>query len=341
MRSIINVISLGILIVVGTNLLNGEQNPVLFADPQTEQELKYLNQNPGKDQDEGRKNLIKLAEITNKYQENAQVHQVIAKILYEVIGDYELAAYEIKMSRALLTKESLADSLLQSKEKDIKSLINEELNPIEKDLENNYTTLRFKIKDIIIPRLCMIRDTKIVFRYDEKAVKDAEMHKILRLEYLKQKLVNIDFQFSSYDPIDREVFFEITYFPIIQAETENIFSITINNARRYRFDVISKELEPIEVDWLDFDLIESVPEMTIELIHDPSLKLAANNIGQRQYFYLDENKNVRNSYIPVQQYSTIEVKIEKYPRMKFEQFIQILSKVSVVGIIIATFIIVR
>ena len=317
---------------------------ILITNPETEQKMEVANnnylQNP-------QNILMDMESVLSEFPNNARAHQIRGKVYYRSIGDIDKSVSELITVQNLLNQIPNNGDSLPADLKRIYSIVLGEINLILPEIEYNFADLRMKIRGLKISRLCRIENANIVFQYDRSVYESASAEQKLRLVFLEDKLKNATFQFSEWDTLNQEMYFAIKYFPIVITNVSQPYAITINNEFRYHFDLLGPDEPPIEIDWSDrYRLVNSLPDMTVELTHLKSLglvpKYPPGAIVTRPYFSLEESGDLVNSYVPVIENENVDINIlDGYPGQKAEKVLFKLGKIVSGSIIIIVFYLIR
>lgn len=334
-----------ILLASPLRFISANSNEVLVIDSDSYKTLDYANQNYEDDPDGF---LSTINEILEQYPNNAMARQVKAKIYYRAIGDIERAMYELNSAEKYL--KSIEESLNDIDQEYVKiyKMVRDEISYIRGEIDFDFTHLKFKVRGAQITKMARIEGVHAILQYNSELYQQATEEQKKRLDFLKNKLKNIAFQFSKWDSIEQEMYFEIKHFPLIFTDISDPYTLTINNEMRYHFSIIDENNPPIKIDWsTNYRLVESIPEMMIGIKHPKSIQLNPNYSNMQyvssQPFSLEgEFDQQLNTYLPMLENNTVEIYIsDTYPGKKIEEILYYLNKTLLLSLITYSFIMVR
>lgn len=321
--------------------INAQRAYSIFdIDKPSKSKLKNISEAPTENADY---NLQTISEIISKYPNNARSYQLRGKIFFRGLGNIDKAVFDLNKAQNLLTQvqvEQLNDSLANFYE-NIKSEINWDLDAIE----SNFGDLKFRIQGVTISRLCRIEDVEVLFQYNQEVYNQAIPVQRKRLDFLKNKLENINFQFSEWDSVRQEMFFEISYFPIINTDVIDPYKITINNRKRYHFNFLGTDEEPKEISWQEnYMLTESLPNNMIGLMYDDmhlNIQYPEGLSISRQPFIIQGENQNKYHYFPVSNEYITTINLKDYRGRHIRNIFTGLTKLSLTTIIASTFLLIR
>ena len=285
-------------------------------------------------------------EIIKKNPENIYAHYVLGKLLFRLTGDIEKANFYYDNATRLLS--SIDIETLSNEKQTFYSNISEGIRYDQNDIDDYFGKLRFKIQSVQITKLCRIEDVNVEFQYSDVAYNDAYIDQRKRLDFLKQKLKNVNFQFSEWDSTENEMFFTIPFFPIISTAISEPYTMTINNERRFHFDYFGDTDSFVEIKWDDkYKLVESLPNNYIGIVHSEKLsfkpKYPTGVVVTGKPFSLEDfDPQKKITYYPVIHEQNIDLYLnDNYPGKLGEQFFNTLTYLSIITVISGSFIIVR
>lgn len=313
---------------------------ILNTDSDNDNFLIYATQNYNANPDEL---LSRTQSLLEDYPRNAMAHLARGKIYYLAKGNLEKAVFELNTAQSLYNEISQNEDSLNAEQKKIYMVIRDDTALLLDEISFYFGDLRFKISGIKISSLARIEGATAIFQYNQATYQQAAPSQKLRLDFLRDNLTNIKFQFTDWDSVTNEMFFKIAYFPIIFSDIPEPYNLTINNECRYHFNLQSNADPPIEIEWLSgYRLVKSVPEMVVGLEHPKTLSISPvnpkNEIITRQPIVL-EDYNMINTYLPVVNDKVFDIHLDPdYPGRLTEKIINILSGITTVvmsaGIII-------
>jgi len=210
-------------------------------------------------------------------------------------------------------------------------------------IRRDFAPLRFKIKGKKINKFCHIVNMKVLITFDENVYGYGNDPQKLRLDYLKGQLESgeMKFQISAYDSVDNRYYFEIPFFPLIDAPgIREPYAIILNNKKRYHFRIDHQYNEIIEISWNDeWELVESVPNDLIKFEFPAEYSLLPHALETQQalrgIFSIPEpESDMENLYVPTREVKEMEIVLEQENKSKYIGKILVHTTRIVIGVFI-------
>lgn len=281
--------------------------------------------------------------ILDDHPDLLRAHLIRGQLFLHSVGNIEKAIQEFKFVQEKCKQIKSSDIHIMARYREELDRILYQINDVAlPEIEEEFASLRFKIKNKRIQKFCHLRNIYVVFTWEDEVKSGASRLQEKRLEFLKNILTSgeMRFQFSAYDSTDGKFYFEIAYFPLIEVRgaIDEPYAMILNNERRYHFNINHQINEVIEIDWNDdWELVESVPRSRIKVEFQEPFTLVAYSIETglpiRYAFTTPESElGLMNLYIPIDETKAINLSLIQEKRGEILEKVIYITTRTLVGI---------